>query len=223
MLLVRLLTKAAIVVLAFAVALSLASWLVVDVEAAPRIHASVDDLTPAKAGLVLGTSRLAPGRVPNPYFDARIAAAARLFASGKVEYLIVSGNQSQGGRPAGGYDEPSDMRDALIAEGVPADRIYRDYAGFRTLDSVLRAHGVFGQDRVIVVSQRFHLARALFLAAEHGLVFDGLEAEDAPLRYDVWTKLREMGARVRAVVDAALHLGPRFGGARIALGVDPPT
>ena len=223
MLLVRLLLKAVIVVLAFAVALPLASWLVVDFEADPRIHASVDDLTPAKAGLVLGTSRLAPGRIPNRYFDARIDAAARLFASGKVEYLIVSGNQSQGGRPAGGYDEPSDMRDALIGKGVPADRIYRDYAGFRTLDSVLRANSVFGQDRVIVVSQHFHLARALYLAAEHGLTFEGLEAEDVPLRYDLHTKLRELGARVRAVIDAALHLGPRFGGARIALGVDPPT
>jgi len=218
-----LLAKAAIGLLAFAAVLVLASWLIIDFEADSRIHASIDDLAPAKAGLVLGTSRLLPGRYPNPYFAARIDAAARLFASGKVEYLIVSGNQSQGGRPAGGYDEPSDMRDALIAKGVPANRIYRDYAGFRTLDSVLRAHSVFGQDRVIVVSQHFHLARALFLAAKHGLAFDGLEADDVPLRYDIRTKLREIGARVRAVLDVAMGLKSRFGGAPIELGVDRPS
>src|SRR6202034_2604013 len=108
------------------------------------------------------------GGGPNPFFVHRIAAAAALYRSGKVQYLIVSGNQARGGRAKGGYDEPSDMRDALIASGVPAKRIYRDYAGFRTLDSVLRAKSVFGQDRVIVVSQHFHLARALFLAARHG-------------------------------------------------------
>ena len=98
MLLVRPLAKAAIAVLAFAVALPLASWLVVEFEADSRIHTSVEDLVPAKAALVLGTSRLLPGRYPNPYFDNRIEAAAKLFASGKVGYLIVSGNQSQGDR-----------------------------------------------------------------------------------------------------------------------------
>jgi SanA protein len=215
--------KAAIILLAFAATLTVASWCIVEREADPRIHASVDDLTPAKAGLVLGTSRLLPGRYLNPYFGNRIEAAARLFASGKVEYLIVSGNQSQGGRPTGGYDEPTDMRDALIAAGVPANKIYRDYVGFRTLDSVLRANSVFGQDRVIVVSQHFHVARALFLAASHGLTFDGLEAPDVSLSYNLRTKVREVAARVRAVIDAALGLGPRFGGVRIVLGVDRPT
>ena len=218
-----LMAKAAIVLLAFAVAFALASWVVIEFAADARIHHSVEELNPAKAGLVLGTSRLLPGRSPNPYFDNRIEAAARLFASGKVEYLIVSGNQSQGGRPTGGYDEPSDMRDALIAKGVPAGRIYRDYAGFRTLDSVLRAKSVFGQNRVIVVSQHFHLARALFLASRHGLIFDGLEATAVPWRYDIRTKLRVLEARMRAVLDAALGLGARFGGAGIELGVDPPS
>jgi SanA protein len=217
------LAKAAIISLGLAALLIVASWFIVEFEADSRIHASVDDLAPEKAGLVLGTSRLLPGRYLNPYFSNRIDAAARLFASGKVEYLIVSGNQSQGGRPTGGYDEPSDMRDALIAAGVPADKIYRDYAGFRTLDSVLRANSVFGQDRVIVVSQHFHLARALFLASRHGLTFEGLEAADVSPRYGMRTKLREVAARVRAVIDAAMGLGPRFGGVRIVLGVDRPT
>ena len=188
-----------------------------------HIYASPDDLRPARAGLVLGSARLARNYVGNPFFRHRIEAAARLFKAGKVEYLIVSGNQARGGRPRGGYDEPADMRDALIAEGVPADRIYRDYAGFRTLDSVLRAKEIFGQDRVIVVSQHFHLARALFLARTRGLDDDGFEAEDVPLRFGVSTHLREIGARVRAVWDAWRRREPRFHGRPVALGVDAPT
>jgi SanA protein len=219
----RLLAKAVIVALAFGVAATLTAWELVERKADPRIFTSVADVPPARAGLVLGTSRWLPGRTPNPYFDKRIEAAAKLFEAGKVEYLIVSGNQSQGGRPNGGYDEPNDMRDALVAEGVPAERIYRDYAGFRTLDSILRASRVFGQDRIIVISQHFHLARALYLAAQHGLPYDGFEAEGVPWQEDVRTQLREAGARLRAVLDTTLGSGPRFGGAPIALGVDPPS
>ena len=220
---VRLLAKALGTVALLAVVATTTTWLVVEQQSAAHIYASPADVPPARAALVLGTSRWLPGRTPNPYFDNRIEAAARLFAAGKVDYLIVSGNQSQGGRPNGGYDEPNDMRDALVAEGVPADRIYRDYAGFRTLDSVLRANSVFGQDRVIVVSQHFHLARALYLASQYGLNYEGLEAEDTPLREGWRTQVREAGARIRAVLDSALRLGPRFGGAKIAVGVDPPS
>jgi SanA protein len=198
-------------------------WFAIESEAGARIFTSLDALAPQSAGLVLGTSKLLRGHFPNPYFRNRIAAAAALFAAGKVKYLIVSGNQARGGRAAGGYDEPTDMRDALVAAGVPSNRIYRDYAGFRTLDSVLRAKSVFGQDSVIVVSQHFHLARALFLADHNGLTFEGWEAADAPLRFGVRTKIREMGARMWAYVDVALGRGARFGGKPVRLGVDSPT
>jgi SanA protein len=115
------------------------------------------------------------------------------------------------------------MRDALIAAGVPPQRIYRDYAGFRTLDSVLRARSIFGQERVIVVSQRFHLERAIFLAAENGLSFQGFEAKDAPLRYEVTTKIREAGARLWALSDVLIGRAPRLQGRTVQIGVDPPT
>jgi len=200
------------------------AWFGLEASVAGRIHASPDELQPADAGLVLGTSRLVRGGYINPYFANRIAAAASLFVSGKVKYLIVSGNQSDGGRAAGGYDEPTDMRDALVLAGVPRDRIYRDYAGFRTLDSILRAKLIFGQDRVIVVSQRFHLERALFLARGHGLDDDGFEAaEDAPMREEIATRIREAGARLLALIDVLDRREPRFAGKPIELGVDPPT
>jgi SanA protein len=198
-------------------------WLYIEASSAGRIYASLDDLKPAKAGLVLGSARLVRNYVANPFFRNRIEAAAELFKAGKVEYLIVSGNQARGGRPRGGYDEPADMRDALIAAGVPASRIYRDYAGFRTLDSVVRAKEIFGQDRVIIVSQPFHLARALFLARQKGLDDDGFAAKDPPLRFGVRTKLREIAARGAAVLDILVGTEPRYLGHPIGLGVDNPT
>jgi SanA protein len=220
------LRRAVRTLLALALAIAMAAagaWIAMERSASSRISASLDGLAPANAGIVLGSSRLLPGGYPNPYFANRIEAAAALFSSGKVKYLIVSGNQAAGGRAAGGYDEPTDMRDALVAAGIPADRIYRDYAGFRTLDSVLRAKAVFGQDRAILVSQHFHLVRALFLAANHGLAFKGFEAKDVPLRYSVRTNIREAGARLWALVDIFDRRAPRFGGQAITLGVDPPT
>jgi SanA protein len=200
-----------------------APWLVIETTSRPHIYRTLDDLPPAKAGLVLGASRLARNYVGNPFFRNRIAAAAALYKAGKVEYLIVSGNQARGGRPRGGYDEPADMRDALIAQGVPAAKIYRDYAGFRTLDSVVRAREVFGQDRVIIVSQPFHLARALYLARAHGLDADGYAAQDVPLRFGVRTYLREVAARGAAVLDLMVGVEPRYLGAPVKLGQDAPT
>jgi len=200
-----------------------AAWVHIDRQTDPMIAQSPSGLTAAKAGLVLGTSRLYAGGRPNPYFDYRIAAATSLYASGKVQYLIVSGGQAHGGRGAGGYDDPNDMRDALIASGVPRARIYRDYAGYRTLDSVVRAQTIFGQNRVILVSQPFHLERALYLAKHHGLAFQGLAAQDVTGVYGLRIKLREAGARLKALFDVAVNTAPKRGGAPIRLGVDPPS
>jgi SanA protein len=198
-------------------------WTLIEISSRPHIYAAPEALAPATAGLVLGASRLVRRHVGNLFFRNRIEAAAALFKAGKVQYLIVSGSQADGGRPRGGYDEPADMRDALIARGVPAERIYRDYAGFRTLDSIVRAREVFGQDRVIVVSQPFHLARALFLARWKGLDDDGFAAEDVPLRFALRTYLREIAARAAAVLDLLLGTAPRYLGERVKLGVDAPT
>jgi len=220
---VRRLALAFVALAVLAVAAMAGCWALIETSSASRIYASVDDLKPARAGLVLGSAKLVRNYVSNPFFRNRIEAAAALYKAGKVEYLIVSGNQARGGRPRGGYDEPADMRDALIAFGVPAARIYRDYAGFRTLDSIVRAKQVFGQDRVIVVSQSFHLARALFLAGRKGLDDDGFAAKDPPLRFGVRTRMREIAARVLALVDVAVGAEPRYLGQRVQLGVDNPT
>ena len=220
---VKSLVLAVALLLGVAAAAVIGAWGVIDVSSRSRIFSDADALRPAKAGLVLGSARLVRDYVANPFFANRIAASAALYKAGKVEYLIVSGNQARGGRPRGGYDEPADMRAALIAAGVPRQRIYRDYAGYRTLDSIVRAKEVFGQDRVIVVSQAFHLSRALFLARARGLDDDGFAAENPALRYRLRTFLREIGARVVAVFDVWLGTPPRRLGKPVHLGVDAPT
>ena len=112
----------------------------------------------ADVALVLGTAPIGPEGGPNVYFVRRLDAAAALWQAGKVRHFIVSG--------AG--EEPAAMRAGLIERGVPPAAIYRDAAGYRTWDSMLRARDVFGQKSLIVVSQRFHLSRALFIARELG-------------------------------------------------------
>ena len=208
--------------LIFAIAAT-AAWVQIARQTDPMIARSPATLAPATAGLVLGTSRLLGDGRPNPYFAYRIAAGASLYASGKVQYLIVSGGQAHGGRAAGGYDEPNDMRDALIGAGVPKARIYRDYAGYRTLDSVVRAQTIFGQSRVILVSQPFHLERALYLASHHGLTFQGLAAQDVTGIYGLRIKLREAAARLMALLDIAVSRSPKRGGVPVQLGIDPPS
>ncbi|GIW34881.1 vancomycin high temperature exclusion protein [Meiothermus sp.] len=169
-----------------------------------------------RVGLVLGTGPTTVRGRPNPYFVGRIQAAAQLYQAGKVDYLLVSGDNSS---PY--YDEPSAMREALIALGVPKERIYRDYAGFRTLDSVVRARGVFGEQRFTIVSQRFHNQRAVYIARHRGLEAIGYNAPDPPEGFHSNTRFREPLARVQMLLDLLLNKQPRYLGAPIRIGIDP--
>ncbi len=170
----------------------------------------------APVAVVLGTSaRLADGRA-NLFFLPRMEAAAALFKAGKVKALIVSGDNG-----TQGYDEPTEMKRVLVQMGVPESQILCDYAGFRTLDSVVRAKEVFGQQRVIFVSQRFHNARAIYLARAFGIEAWGLNAADVPVALSVKTFLREKLACVKAVLDVNL-LGtqPKFLGEKVVVPLE---
>ena len=167
-----------------------------------------DDLTeipPQKTALVLGT---APniGERPNLYFTNRIKAAVELYNAGKVESFVVSGDNSRQS-----YNEPEYMREALVAGGVPDSVIYLDYAGFRTLDSVVRMNKIFGQDSFIIVSQKFHNERAIFLAQYYGCTAYGYNAVDLSVnRSSIRTKIREIFARVKVFVDIVIGKDPKF-------------
>lgn len=121
------------------------------------ISYDIHQLPPQKVGLLLGTSKTLKNGYKNYYFYNRIDAAEALYKSKKIQYLIVSGDNSRKN-----YNEPEDMKLELIARGIPTDRIFEDFAGFRTLDSVVRAKEIFGQKQFIVISQKFHNERAIF-------------------------------------------------------------
>ncbi len=178
--------------------------LLVTLSAGRSVAARIDDLEPAPAALILGTSRSVHG-VPNLFYQARIRAAADLYHSGKVRGVLVSGDNG-----SIYYNEPEAMRRDLVALGVPDAFITLDYAGFRTLDSVVRAKEVFGLDQVIIVSQRFHAERAVFLARHRGLKATGLAAADSDSLSHLRVRAREVLARAAAVLDLVTGRGPRF-------------
>lgn len=199
----------------------LLSWLAerrLDHLAAPYMTDDLARIPDAQVALVLGASPIGPEGGPNRYFEYRLDAAAALWRSGKVKYLLVSGdNRSED------YDEPTAMRAGLIKRGVPAEAIYRDFAGLRTRDSVLRAESVFGQQRLIIVSQPFHLARAIFLAREEGIEAWGFEARDVSRAYSIFTTLRRYPSALRAYFDVWFDTPPRHAGEPVRIGVDPPN
>ncbi|NDW08203.1 vancomycin high temperature exclusion protein [Dysgonomonas sp. 520] len=165
----------------------------------------VGDVPPCKVALVLGASKNLANGQSNPYFDYRIRAAKELYEAGKVKAFVVSGDNRRHS-----YNEPEDMRQALMKEGIPDSVIYLDYAGLRTLDSVIRMHKIFGQSSFIVVSQKFHNQRAVFLAQDNGLTAYGYNAEDVALgRFSFKTKIREKFALVKALVDIVLNKQPK--------------
>ncbi len=171
-------------------------WMLISFATTGMIYTNVDDVPVRKYGLLLGTS---PGaQNSNLFFNTRIEAAKILYEKGKIEYIIVSGDNS-----TSSYNEPLYMKTELERRGVPTDKIVMDYAGYRTLDSVLRAKEIFSlTDDITIISQPFHLERALFLAKFHKINAIGFGAADVSLYYGLQTYIREIGARWLAMYDA---------------------
>lgn len=170
------------------------------------IYNNADSIPSQKVALVLGTSKYISKGHLNPFFAYRMLAAKELYEAGKVKAFVVSGDNG-----TQSYNEPRDMRKALLGMGIPDSIIYLDYAGFRTLDSVVRMNEIFGQDSFIVVSQEFHNERAIFLAQQYGMIAYGYNAKDVEKsRLSYRTMTREKFARVKVFVDILLNKQPKF-------------
>ncbi|RYG35812.1 vancomycin high temperature exclusion protein [bacterium] len=171
------------------------------------IYKSVESVPSESVGLVLGTSPKFRGQ-RNLFFERRMDAAASLYRAGKVKKLLLSGDN--GTRY---YNEPTAMRKALIGRGIPEGDLVLDYAGFRTLDSVVRARTVFGVDRCTIVTDDFHLPRALYIAQQRGLEAVGFQTEPLPRSVSPRTYVREVGARSLVWIDLhVLNRKPKFSG-----------
>lgn len=173
---------------------------------------NINDIPKEKVGLVLGAGKTLANGQPNLYFNYRIDAAAELYKAGKVQYFIVSGDNSKKN-----YNEPEDMKLALMEKGVPENHIFEDFAGFRTLDSVVRAKEIFGQKELVIISQKFHNQRAVFLAQQNGMTAYGYNAKDVNKTMGFKTNLREKFARAKVYWDMFFGVEPKFGGEKIQI------
>ena len=169
------------------------------------IYQNIDSIPQNKAGLLLGTSKLLRSGLPNQYFQNRIQATVDLYKAGKIEVVVISGDNSREG-----YNAPEDMKSELMQRGIPEDKIYLDYAGFRTLDSVVRMEKIFGQKSFTIISQKFHNQRAIYIAHAKGLQAVGYNAEDVNAYSGFKTQLREKFARVKLFLDLWTGKNPKF-------------
>ncbi|MCX2719070.1 SanA/YdcF family protein [Lentiprolixibacter aurantiacus] len=177
-----------------------------------KTYDTVADIPHNKVGLVLGTARRLVEGGLNPYYTHRIQATVDLFKAGKIQYVLVSGDNG-----SIYYNEPTTIKNDLVEAGIPEERIYLDYAGFRTLDSMVRAKVIFGLDSVTVISQEFHNKRAIYLARKKGLDAIGFNAGDVSGNPGLKVHLREYLARVKVFIDLILNTQPRYYGNRIEI------
>ncbi len=173
---------------------------------------STDSIPQCKTAVVLGTSKFMSDGSKNYFFYNRTKAAEILFKSGKIQFIIISGDNS-----LSYYNEPADMKKELVSAGVPDSVIFLDYAGFRTFDSMIRAKEVFGQTKFIVVSQKFHNERAVFIARKYSIEAYGYNAEDVNAYSGLKTKVRELFARVKVFIDVYTNKKPKFLGEKVII------
>lgn len=177
------------------------------------VYHSITRIPKNKVALVLGTSKYSRNGNPNLFFKYRMVASGRLYTQGKAEHFIASGDNSYSY-----YNEPQDMKKALIAQGIPADKITLDYAGFRTFDSMVRSKKIFGQDSLTIITQGFHCYRALFIARFYNIQAIALASGGVPEGHSSLALYREYLARCKAVIDLyLLHKKPRFLGEPIII------
>lgn len=180
-----------------------------------HIFKETSELSDGQVGLILGTSNKRLDGKPNPYFQHRIEAAAELYRSGKVRHLILSGDNR-----TKYYNEPQFMRNALVKLGVPDSVMTSDFAGLRTLDSVVRCKEIFGQGEFIIITQEFHCYRAVFIAQNYNLDATAYVAKSMPLPYSLKVLGRELFARTLAVIDLyILGKEPKFYGDKVNISL----
>ncbi len=202
----------AVIVLLLPMLLMFFSNFMIQKYAENKTYTSIYEIPKNKVGLVLGTAKYSSAGGINLYFRYRINAAVELFQNGKIDFILVSGDNE-----TINYNEPRDFKKELIKRGIPEEKIFLDYAGFRTLDSVIRAKEVFGQEEITIISQKFHNERAIYLAEKNNMKAIGYNADDPSINYGLKTQFREYFARTKAFLDILFKVEPKFLGKRIEI------
>lgn len=173
---------------------------------------NISDVPHNKVGLLLGTSKYVSTGNENQYYRNRIDAAVALYKAGKIDVFVVSGDNA-----TKEYNEPVTMQNDLIAAGVPKEKIYLDYAGFRTFDSVVRLREIFSQQKATVISQKFHNERAVFIGQKENMQLVGFNAKDVSKNYGLKTNIREKFARAKVFIDQVIGTNPKFLGEKVVI------
>ncbi len=206
-----LLNLAGIIIVVFLIIIIICNW-IINSNTKNFLFDDIKSLKHTKTGLVLGTSKYHTNGSLNPFFSNRIKATVDLYQAGKIDFVIVSGDNH-----LKEYNEPEMMRKELIKSGLPASKIFMDFAGFRTYDSVVRCHSVFGQSSFIIISQKFHNQRAVFIGRYFGLDVVGYNAKNVDLAASLKTLLRECFARVKVFYDIYTDIKPKFLGSKVVI------
>ena len=208
---IRLLLLLAFVWLAFSI---FVVWINLEVTKTGKQYSydSVGAIPHSHCAVVLGTNKFISAGKINLYYTYRIQAAVLLYKSKKIDYIIVSGDNKHRS-----YNEPVSMYNDLVEAGIPKERIVLDYAGFRTLDSVVRCYMVFGQHQFTVISQPFHNHRAIYIGRKRGLEVIAFNAGDLNGRPSIKVIVREIGARVLLAYDLLIGTQPHFLGEQIKI------
>lgn len=176
-------------------------------QTAPKTYNDATKIPHRKVGLLLGCSKYASKGQLSTFYQNRIDAAVKLYKAGKVDYILASGDNR-----TLQYNEPKWMHDDLVKRGIPSNRIIMDYAGLRTLDSVVRCNRVFGENKFTVISQAFHNQRAIFIANYWGIDAIGFNAKDVESNSGTAVLIREKLARILMVWDLWMGTKPKHFG-----------
>jgi len=174
-----------------------------------QVYQDIEQLPPHDVALVLGTSKYI-GRTLNTYYSHRIKAAIDLYEADKVKFFLLSGDNAHRS-----YNEPWTMKRDLLKEAIPEQAIHLDYAGFRTLDSVIRAKEIFDADNFVIITQAFHCERALYIANYHNIDAVCLAVPGPTGKAGLYVRFREVFARAKALLDLYIldkqpkYLGPK--------------
>lgn len=186
--------------------------LIVSIYSSPYNYDDINEVKKNKVGLILGTSKYSSKGVVNLYYKNRIDATYKLFKSGKIEFVLISGDNSEIY-----YNEPITIQKDLIKKGIPEDKIFLDYAGFRTYDSIIRAKKIFGLNKLTIISQKFHNQRAIFISRFNNINAIAYNAKDVGEYSGLRTILREKLARVIMFFDLLFKREPKFLGDSIII------
>lgn len=175
------------------------------------IYRDKSEIPASYVALVPGASVFANG-TPSPILADRLDKALELYKTGKIKRFLLSGDHG-----TRSYDEVNAMRSYMVTKGVPDSIIFTDHAGFDTYSSMKRAHDIFEVDSLTIVTQAFHLRRAVYIARKQGLVAYGYASDMRKYPSINYLKIRESFASIKAVFEVLFHVKPRFEGEKIPI------